>query len=86
MKSLHDATAHPDHSVALSQAFIVGKAGFYVTRTLVGALEGGFWPGAVLFLSDFYTARELAPRLAVLSAMVDVSIICFDPTRELTLV
>jgi len=63
---------YSDRFAAWTQAFIKGRAGFYVTRALIGALEGGFWPGAVLFLSEFYTARELAPRLAICSAMVDV--------------
>ncbi|KAI5949007.1 hypothetical protein KGF57_005008, partial [Candida theae] len=42
--------------VAMSQAALKGKAGFYVTRCLIGALEGGFIADLVLWLSYFFTS------------------------------
>ncbi|KAN0099264.1 MFS general substrate transporter [Hyaloscypha variabilis] len=50
--------------VAMSQCAITGKKSFFATRSLLGMLEGGFIPDIVLWLSYFYTARELPIRLS----------------------
>ncbi|KAI0126961.1 major facilitator superfamily domain-containing protein [Xylariales sp. AK1849] len=50
--------------VAMFQCFLSGKASFLATRALLGALEGGFIPDIVLWLSYFYTSRELPIRLS----------------------
>ncbi|KUJ20100.1 MFS general substrate transporter [Mollisia scopiformis] len=50
--------------VAMSQCAITGKQSFYATRSLLGILEGGFIPDIVLWLSYFYTSRELPTRLS----------------------
>ncbi|PWY95419.1 MFS general substrate transporter [Aspergillus sclerotioniger CBS 115572] len=50
--------------VATSQAALAGKRSFYATRALLGILEGGFIPDIVLWLSYFYTSRELPTRLS----------------------
>ncbi|CZR59009.1 related to putative tartrate transporter [Phialocephala subalpina] len=50
--------------VACSQCAISGKKSFYATRSLLGILEGGFIPDIVLWLSYFYTSRELPIRLS----------------------
>ncbi|KAE9366618.1 MFS general substrate transporter [Stipitochalara longipes BDJ] len=50
--------------VAMSQCAIKGKTGFYATRSMLGLLEGGFIPDIVLWLSYFYTSRELPIRLS----------------------
>lgn len=49
--------------VAMSQAALSGRVSFYLTRALLGVLEGGFIPDIVLWLSYFYTSRELPTRL-----------------------
>lgn len=49
--------------VASCQFWISGNASFLVTRALLGVLEGGFIPDLVLWLSYFYTSRELPIRL-----------------------
>lgn len=36
--------------VAAFQAFLTGKTSFYVTRSLLGLIEGGFIPDTVLYL------------------------------------
>ncbi|KAF9638080.1 putative allantoate permease protein [Lasiodiplodia theobromae] len=51
-------------TVAMSQAAITGKTGFLITRAMLGVLEGGFIPDIVLWLSYFYTSRELPVRLS----------------------
>ena len=43
-------------------------AGMLVCRLLLGAFEGGMWPGLVTYLTFFYTKREIALRIAILFA------------------
>lgn len=50
--------------VAASQCALTSKSNFYATRSLLGLLEGGFIPDIVLWLSYFYTSRELPIRLS----------------------
>ncbi|KAK3295431.1 major facilitator superfamily domain-containing protein [Chaetomium fimeti] len=50
--------------VAITQCAITGRSGFLATRALLGLLEGGFIPDIVLWLSYFYTSRELPIRLS----------------------
>ena len=41
-----------------------GKASFYTCRALIGALEGGFIPDLILWMSYFYKGSELTLRLS----------------------
>ncbi|KAK3690406.1 allantoate permease [Podospora appendiculata] len=50
--------------VATSQCALQGRGSFLATRALLGLLEGGFIPDIVLWLSYFFTSRELPIRLA----------------------
>ncbi|KAL1961548.1 hypothetical protein VTN77DRAFT_1610 [Rasamsonia byssochlamydoides] len=50
--------------VAMCQVALTGKSTFYATRSLLGLLEGGFIPDLVLWLSYFYTSKELPIRLS----------------------
>ncbi|EJD03747.1 MFS general substrate transporter [Fomitiporia mediterranea MF3/22] len=50
--------------VAVSQYRLSGRASFLATRCLLGFLQGGFIPDIVLYLSYFYTKRELPIRMA----------------------
>ncbi|KAF2226135.1 putative MFS transporter [Elsinoe ampelina] len=50
--------------VAASQAALIGVNSYYATRSLLGILEGGFIPDLILWLSYFYTSRELPIRLS----------------------
>jgi MFS family permease len=50
--------------VASFQAFIKNKTGFFICRWLLGLIEGGFIPDTILYLSYFYTSKELPIRLS----------------------
>lgn len=50
--------------VAICQAAMSNKTGFYITRVLIGLLEGGFIADLVLWLSYFYKSKELPIRLS----------------------
>ncbi|QPG75876.1 hypothetical protein FOA43_003262 [Brettanomyces nanus] len=50
--------------VSISQCGMRSATGFYITRALMGLLEGGFIPDEVIWLSYFYTGSELSIRLS----------------------
>ncbi|OJD35549.1 major facilitator superfamily [Diplodia corticola] len=50
--------------IASMQAFISGRKSFFLTRCLLGALEGGFVPEQILYLSYWYTSSEMPTRLS----------------------
>lgn len=58
--------------VSWTQSWMTSRASFYVTRALIGALEGGFIPGTVLFATYFYKTRELSFRLAFFWSSLNV--------------
>lgn len=60
--------------VSWAQAFMTSRASFYVTRALIGAFEGGFIPGTILFATYFYKAHELSVRLAFFWSTLNVSL------------
>lgn len=51
--------------ISMSQAALKNKAGFYITRALLGAVQGGFICDVCLWLSYFYTSKELPFRLGI---------------------
>ncbi|KAF2013951.1 MFS general substrate transporter [Aaosphaeria arxii CBS 175.79] len=61
--------------VAMSQAAIKDKYGFFITRALLGLLEGGFIPDMVLWLSYYYNSRELPIRLSFFWTALSVTTI-----------
>ncbi|CDO52933.1 similar to Saccharomyces cerevisiae YIL166C Putative protein with similarity to the allantoate permease (Dal5p) subfamily of the major facilitator superfamily [Geotrichum candidum] len=50
--------------VAICQSRLSGLGSFIGTRVLLGLLEGGFIPDAILWMSYFYTGKELPIRLS----------------------
>lgn len=47
------------------QVFMNNKISFFVCRALLGVWEGGFIPDNVLYLTYFYTSKELPVRLSM---------------------
>ena len=52
--------------VATLTGIVQSYAGLLVCRVLLGALEGGLFPGLTIYLTMFYTKRELALRIGYL--------------------
>jgi hypothetical protein len=52
---------------------MTNRASFYITRAFIGACEGGFIPGTILFATYFYKTKELAIRLACFWSTLNVA-------------
>jgi sugar phosphate permease len=50
--------------VAICQCRITGEYTYYLTRALLGLIEGDFIPDVILYLNYFYTSKELPIRLS----------------------
>lgn len=51
--------------VSILQCLMVNKTGFFVTRCLLGLIEGGFIADTILYLSYYYTSNQLTVRLGI---------------------
>lgn len=60
-------------TVSWSQAWMTNRTSFYITRAFIGACEGGFIPGTILFATYFYKTKELAIRLACFWSTLNVA-------------
>jgi hypothetical protein len=60
-------------TVSWAQSWMTGRTSFYITRALIGACEGGFIPGTILFTTYFYTSRELSIRLAAFWSTLNIA-------------
>ena len=52
---------------------MTNRTSFYITRAFIGACEGGFIPGTILFATYFYKTKELAIRLACFWSTLNVA-------------
>ncbi|KAF4205348.1 hypothetical protein CNMCM8927_006350 [Aspergillus lentulus] len=59
--------------VSWTQAWMTSRAAFYVTRALIGACEGGFIPGTILFATYFYKTGELSVLLSFFWSTLNVA-------------
>ena len=46
--------------VAAGQALVQGESSFYLARILLGVMEAGFFPGAILYLTLWFPAAQRA--------------------------
>lgn len=59
--------------VTTFQGFITSYSGLIASRFFLGLVEGGLFPGIVLYLSTFYTRRELQLRIALFFSAASLS-------------
>lgn len=57
----------------LCMAAVTGPTGFYITRFLIGAAEAGFFPGAVLYLSQWFPKAYRARIVATFMVAIPMS-------------
>lgn len=60
-------------TVSFAQSWMHDRTSFYLGRAFIGACEGGFIPGVILFSTYFYKSKELAVRLAVFWSTLNVA-------------
>lgn len=60
-------------AAGLGMAFITGPTGFYVLRFLLGAAEAGFFPGAVLYLTQWFPKAYRARIVATFMVAIPMS-------------
>ncbi|KAF9038143.1 MFS general substrate transporter [Panaeolus papilionaceus] len=59
--------------VVTLQGLVSSYAGLIVVRAILGLIEGPMFPGIVLYLSGFYTRRELSLRIALFFSSASLS-------------
>lgn len=53
--------------------FVRNYGGFVAVRALLGAAEGGLFPGIILYMSGMYTRGELALRIGIFYTAASLS-------------
>src|SRR3954471_172786 len=59
--------------ISACTALVQGPASFYLVRFLLGAAEAGFFPGMILYLSDWCPARERARAVGFFMSAIAIS-------------
>jgi len=59
--------------VAAGQALVQGEASFYAARILLGIMEAGFFPGAILYLTLWFPAAQRARVVGLFMLAVPLS-------------
>jgi MFS family permease len=70
---------------SMATMFVTGSASFYVLRILLGVLEAGFFPGAVLYLTYWFPGRVRAEIMGLFYLGVPISLIVGGPLSGLLL-
>ncbi|KAF7545966.1 hypothetical protein G7046_g9439 [Stylonectria norvegica] len=55
------------------QCLVHNYAGFLTCQFFLGMIEGGLFPGIILYLSSFYRRQELSPRIALFWSAASLS-------------
>jgi MFS transporter, ACS family, tartrate transporter len=71
--------------VGIGMAFINGLTAFYIARFLLGAAEAGFFPGAVLYLSQWFPKAYRARIVATFMVAIPMSNFLGSPLSALLL-
>ena len=58
------------HTIFFTPGLVTSYAGLATVRAFLGLVEGPMFPGIVLYLSGFYTRKELSLRYAALRIVV----------------
>ncbi|KAF2429559.1 MFS general substrate transporter [Tothia fuscella] len=67
---------HPSRQVATLTGVVQSYGGLIACRLILGALEGGLFPGMVTYLTLFYTKKELALRVGYLCISAAIAGAC----------
>ncbi|CAJ0797010.1 MFS transporter [Ralstonia holmesii] len=65
--------------VAIASAFAQSATQLYVLRFLLGVAEAGFFPGLILYLTQWFRKKDLATTIALFLAAIPVSFIVGAP-------
>ncbi len=71
--------------VGLAMAFMAGSVSFYILRFLLGAAEAGFFPGAVLFITQWFPRSYRAGMVAFFMVAIPLSNVLGSPLAALLL-
>ncbi|WP_298197054.1 MFS transporter [Novosphingobium sp.] len=71
--------------VGLAMAFMAGPVSFWVLRFLLGAAEGGVFPGAVLFIAQWFPRAHRAGMVALFMIAIPLSSALGSPLAALLL-
>jgi ACS family tartrate transporter-like MFS transporter len=70
---------------SLLVGFIHTPTQFYITRTLLGIAEGGFFPGVVVYLTHWFLSRDRAKAMAGFITAAPASLALGSPVSALLL-
>lgn len=71
--------------VSACMMFVQGTWSYYVLRILLGVAEAGFFPGIILYLSQWFPARERARAVATFMTASLVATIVGNPVGKIIL-
>lgn len=71
--------------VGMAMAFMSGPLSFYVLRFLLGAAEAGFFPGVVLFITQWFPRASRAGMVAFFMIAIPLSNVLGSPLAGLLL-
>jgi MFS family permease len=72
-------------SVSMATMFVHGSTSFYVLRLLLGAMEAGFFPGVILYLTYWFPSRVRGQILGLFYLGVPLALIVGGPLSGLLL-
>jgi len=65
--------------VSAGMMFVQGARSFYLLRFLLGAVESGFFPGVILYLTFWYTRKQRAKMIAAFMSANPISGVLAGP-------